>query len=134
MGAFINGLKNVGTTLGNYERAKMAQRGGLVGSLLARYLPGGNGSGGVPNGVPAVPPPSGPIPPDPPMAAPNVVDPLAQQPIDDQSAPSPNSYSADVLTPTPMARGGVATKPTLAVIAEKGPEIVAPVGRYKRRS
>lgn len=68
--------------------------------------------GGAPLQAPAAPPPSG--------------VPVPYLPRGAQTAPSPN------ITPiVPFARGGIVTKPTLALIGEAGPEAVVPLDQYQ---
>lgn len=70
--------------------------------------PGGAGPGPMPPGPPGGPPGPPPGPPVPPMGPP-------QPPI----------------MPRPMARGGIVTQPTVALIGEAGPEMVVPLSQYQ---
>jgi hypothetical protein len=113
----MNGLQNVGNAVGNYERARLARRGGLIG-MAAQYLPSG-----VKNAP--MPPPSMPdagATPTPDMQAPPVMD----------NPPQPSgamSQDDSGQIPTPMGMGRIVTKPTTAVLAEQPgtTEIVIPM-------
>jgi hypothetical protein len=127
MAGFVNGLANVGTAIGNYELAK--KRRGLLGAVAGQFLPNG-----IPSGGGASAPPTGPLntmdtSPLPASPSPALTPPPSQP---DAGMP-PQDDTQDVSGAQPMAHGGMVTRPTLAIIAEKGPEVVARVGRYRRQ-
>jgi hypothetical protein len=124
VGSFWNGLKNIGSTIGNYEMGRMARYPGLYGAL-GRRLGGGVSAGNPPAGSLA---PSSPVPDISSVAPPDVMNP---PPALGDSGDGMNDASG--AAPQMMAKGGIATKPTLTTIAENEPEMVVklPGGRYK---
>jgi hypothetical protein len=116
MAGFVNGL---GSALGSYARNRLVRNGGIYG-WLGQHLPGGS-----PTNAPPPAPQMGldaSIPAD--QSA------MTPPPVPDAGAP-PMDDSQQVAGAQPMAHGGMVVKPTVVSLAEKGPEIVMPMGRYR---